>query len=282
MNFSTPALTSPLYYRRVVYSSPVLHECVDISSPVQVLINSLPTGDLIAKYDTICEGDTLWVKFNAAGEHPPFLVTIDGKISDPFTTSPDSLDFEPPSTRFYTMQKIEDDSGCVADISNFIEKVNVKVYDVPDANAGDDDQICSDTYNLEAIKSDPEYRGVWSADGATFSDPTDPVTATTVDQYGPHLFTWTEYNWICKDVDDVEIIFYEQPDAADAGPDQVLDFSYTTQLEAAIPRIGTGKWTVVSGTGDFNNDTLPDAVIVELANSTTLKWTVHNGNCHGS
>jgi gliding motility-associated-like protein len=36
---------------------------------------------------------------------------------------------------------------------------------------------------------------------------------------------------------------------------------------------------VVSGAGNFNNDTLPDAIIVELDNSTTLKWTVYNGNC---
>ena len=109
------------------------------------------------------------------------------------------------------MQKIEDDSGCVADISNFIEKVNVEVYEVPIANAGIDDEICSDTYNLKAIKSIPGYRGVWSANGATFADPTDPGTAATVDQYGTSLFTWTEYNWICKDDDDVKIIFNEQP-----------------------------------------------------------------------
>jgi gliding motility-associated-like protein len=75
------------------------------------------------------------------------------------------------------------------------------------------------------------------------------------------------------------VTFYEQPSAAEAGPDQALDFSYTTRLEAAIPLVGSGKWTVVSGAGNFNNDTLPDAVVVELDNSTTLKWTVHNGNC---
>ncbi len=113
----------------------------------------------------------------------------------------------------------------------------------------------------------------------TFADPTDPGTVTTADQYGSSLFTWTEYNWHCMDDDQVNVIFNEQPAAADAGPDQSLDFTYTTQLEAGIPPAGSGKWTVVSGAGNFNNDTLPDAIIEELDNSTTLKWTVHNGNC---
>ena len=64
-------------------------------------------------------------------------------------------------------------------------------------------------------------------------------------------------------------------------PDRIrhLDFIYTTQLEASTPLVGSGKWTVVSGTGNFNNDTLPDAVIAELNNSTSLKWTVTNGSC---
>ncbi len=75
------------------------------------------------------------------------------------------------------------------------------------------------------------------------------------------------------------VIFNEQPATAEAGPDQTLDFVYTTQLEASTPLVGSGKWSVVSGTGNFNNDTLPDAIIEELDNSTTLKWTVHNGNC---
>jgi gliding motility-associated-like protein len=160
-----------------------------------------------------------------------------------------------------------------------MEQAKVKVYEVPRANAGNYDEICSDTYTLKAEKSISGSTGRWSASGATFTDPADPVTTTTADQYGANLFTWTEYNWHCTDDTTVRIIFNEQPAAPDAGPDQALDFSYTTQLEAGTPPVGSGKWTLVSGTGNFNNDTLPDAIIVELDNSTTLKWTVHNGNC---
>jgi gliding motility-associated-like protein len=177
------------------------------------------------------------------------------------------------------MLTIADDSGCVADNSLFTELVRAVVYEVPVANAGSDDEVCSNSYTLSAIKSISGSKGIWGAATATFTDPTDPGTATMADQYDAILFTWTEYNWHCWDDDQVQVIFNEQPAAPDAGPDQVLEFKYTTQLEAAIPLIGSGKWTVVSGSGNFNNDTLPDATILELDNATSLQWTVHNGNC---
>jgi gliding motility-associated-like protein len=74
-------------------------------------------------------------------------------------------------------------------------------------------------------------------------------------------------------------VFNEQPQTPDAGPDQNLDFIYTAQLQASTPTVGSGKWSIVSGSGTFDNDTLPEAVIRDLAVSTTLQWTVRNGNC---
>ena len=279
VNFNTPALTTPLYYRRVVFSSPVIHECADTSMSVEVQINPLPTGDLIGGSDTLCAGESLYVKFTTGGVHPPFSVTIGEQHTTGITASPDSIMLTPASTQSYTILTISDDSGCFADNSLFTEQLNAIVYDVPIADAGKDGEVCSNTYTLKAVKDITGSKGIWSASGATFDDPTDPGTVTTVDQYGSGLFTWTEYNWQCYDDDVVNVIFNEQPAAADAGPDQSLDFKYTTQLEAGIPPVGSGKWTVVSGAGNFNNDTLPDAIVVELDNSTTLKWTVHNGNC---
>ncbi len=279
MNYTTPVLTAPLFYRRVVFSSPDIHECADTSSSVEVRINPLPSGDLIGSRDSLCAGETLVVKFNVGGVHPPFSVTVGGQSKNGIMASPDSVKLIPAFTQSFTMQTIADDSGCFADISNFMEQANAVVYDVPVANAGSDDEVCSNTYTLSASRSIAGSKGIWSSDGATFTDPEDPACVATADQYGSNLFTWSEYNWHCFDKDEVSVIFNEHPDAAEAGSDQVLDFSYTTRLEAAIPRVGSGKWTVVSGAGDFDNDTLPDAVVVELENATTLKWTVHNGNC---
>jgi gliding motility-associated-like protein len=278
-NFSTSAMTSPLYYRRVVFSSPVIHECADTSNSVEVQINPLPTGDLIGSTDTLCKEETLTIKFNTAGIHPPFSVTIGGQTKNGIMVSPDSMIFAPAFSQIYTLFSVTDDSGCMADNSLFTEQAKAVVYEVPVANAGSDDEICDITYTLKAVKSIPGSTGNWSSGGATFTDDADPGTVTTANQYGASVFTWKENNWLCWDTSQVRIIFYEQPSAAEAGPDQTLDFTYTTQLEASTPPVGSGKWTVVNGAGNFNNDTLPDANVVELDNSTTLKWTVHNGNC---
>jgi gliding motility-associated-like protein len=279
-DFISPELATTQYFRRVVFSSPALHECADTTDAVEVRINPLPSGDVITAVDTLCAGETLKIKFNTAGIHPPFAVTIGSQTKQGIMASSDSMSFEALSTQYFTMTSIEDDSGCFADPAGFSNQALAVVYEVPVANAGPDDDICSNTYALQATRSITGSVGSWTASGATFSDPADNHSSVTVDQYGTNTFTWTESNWHCTDNKEVRVIFYEQPQTPDAGPDQVLDFLYTTQLQAITPAVGSGKWTVVTGAGIFSNDTLPGAVVSELDNSTTLQWTIHNGKCN--
>jgi gliding motility-associated-like protein len=246
---------------------------------VEVRINPLPSGDVISTIDTLCAGNTLYVKFSTAGLHPPFAVTIGGQTKTGISVTPDSISFVPLSTQPYFIVSIVDDSGCVADPAGYNNQALAVIYQVPVADAGENDSICSKTYVLRAHKSVPGSAGNWSAPAAVFTDPANQASSVMVDQYGAHSFTWTENNWHCTDNDQVRVIFYEQPQSPDAGPDQTLDFKYTTQLQALPPDVGSGRWSVVSGAGIFDNDTLPDAVVRELDNSTTLLWTVHNGNC---
>jgi gliding motility-associated-like protein len=278
-NFITPALTATQYFRRIVISSPDKQECFDTSNVVEVRINPLPTGDVIGRVDTLCAGETLVVRFSAAGIHPPFAVTIGGQIKNGITMSPDSMSFILADSQTLTMISVEDDSSCVADPTAFTGQARAVVYDVPVADAGSDDDICDNTYTLRATKSITGSSGNWTANGATFSDPSDPQSQVTADQYGTNTLTWTETNWHCTDDDQVNIHFYEQPQNPDAGTDLTLNFTYTTQLQANTPSVGSGKWTIVTGSGSFSNDTLPDATVIELDNSNTLQWTIHNGNC---
>ena len=66
------------------------------------------------------------------------------------------------------------------------------------------------------------------------------------------------------------------PAAAQAGPDQVLCNGETsTPLQAVTPSTGTGRWSVVSGSGlSFSNVNDPQATLSGLAGSATLRWTV--------
>jgi gliding motility-associated-like protein len=280
-DYQTTNLTANQYFRRIVYSSPENRECSDISDPVEVRINPLPTGDVISTTDTLCAGETLFVKFSVAG-NGPFNVTLtglSGQSKSGVISSPDSMVFIPPSTGAFTMYAVEDDSGCFADISGFSGTARVVVYQVPLANAGSDDEICSDTYTLQAVKSVPGSSGLWTGTGVTFGDAVSPGSTITSGSYINQTLTWTETNWHCSDADEVEITFNEQPSVPNAGPDQILDFSYTTQLQASSPAVGTGEWSLISGSGVFNDGSLPDAVISELSDAATLRWAITNGNC---
>lgn len=283
MDYESSNLTATKYFRRIVYSSTAYHECSDVSDAIEVRINPLPLGDVINRRDTLCAGETLYVKFNVSG-NSPFTVTVSGENAPNQTkagilASPDSVAFMPASTQQFTMFSVQDDSGCYADINSFSGITHGVVYAVPVANAGPDDNACGNVYTLHAVQSVSGSTGLWTATGVTLSSADDPQGMVTADDYGSDVLTWTETNWHCTDDDQVEITFFELPQTPDAGPDQNLDFSFTTQLQAVPPSVGTGKWTVESGAGEFDNDTLPETVVSELADATTLKWTVTNGAC---
>ncbi len=67
---------------------------------------------------------------------------------------------------------------------------------------------------------------------------------------------------------------------ADAGPDQSVILSSAT-LSGNIPAIGTGMWTIVSGTCTIINPNNPTTSISGLVAgaSVTLRWTISNGDC---
>jgi hypothetical protein len=67
-----------------------------------------------------------------------------------------------------------------------------------------------------------------------------------------------------------------------AGPDTaIFSFDYIVQLVADPPIAGgTGKWTIVSGTGSFENDTDNDTKVNGLSKGlNTYLWTVTRGAC---
>jgi gliding motility-associated-like protein len=281
-DYQSNGLTSAKYFRRTVYSSPELHECISLSNVVQLRINPLPVGNVIDFKDTVCAGSVLYVKFDVTG-NKPFNVTITGNseqhsknnISGPL----DSIAFSPLSTQSFVISSIQDDSGCYANPTGFVPLIPATVYLVPDANAGIDSAVCGDFYQCTAIKSNPGYKGSWTGSDATFSNPALANSNVTVNSFGTHVLTWTESNWHCTNSADVHIAFFEQPDVPDAGHNQELDFTYQTQLQATPAMVGSGKWTVIKGKAEFDDDTSPESFVSELSPDTWLKWTVTNGKC---
>jgi gliding motility-associated-like protein len=282
-NFLTNGLTDTSYFRRIVYSSTLKRECSDTTGHVKILINEIPEADIDTSQDTICAGDSIYVKFSVSGGHSPWSVTVGtgtvNRTATGITIGFDSIPVTLYSSGNLRLISVEDDSSCFADTSKSYGIINAKVYDVPDAFAGEDYEVCGKEYVLNAIRSISNSVCLWESADATFAEPGDETTRVTVDNYGSYIFIWTESNWQCYSTDSAQVIFYEAPVTADAGEDQTLEFIFTAELDALLPTVGYGTWSVSSGGGTFDDTTAYNAMVSYLDYENVLKWTVRNGVC---
>ncbi|TVQ06720.1 MAG: hypothetical protein EA361_19240, partial [Bacteroidetes bacterium] len=100
-----------------------------------------------------------------------------------------------------------DSLGCFAS-----QTITINNTDNPDTFAGNDDDICGNSYTLNATQS--FGTGTWSASGpgsASFANVNDPNTSVTVSAFGTYTLTWTETNNGCEGSDNVAITFNENP-----------------------------------------------------------------------
>jgi hypothetical protein len=95
---------------------------------------------------------------------------------------------------------------------------------------------------------------------------------------------WSISFGTCTSFDNVTVTFNQFPTTADAGPDQIDCGLTTVTLAGNTPTIGTGSWTIVSGTGgSFGNASSSTSTFTGVAgNSYTLRWTITNAPCVAS
>jgi gliding motility-associated-like protein len=119
---------------------------------------------------------------------------------------------------------------------------------------------------------------LWSPAGplnnANIYNPVASPDATT-------LFTVTLTDqWGCMNSDQVNVEVRTQP-VADAGPDQVLQFIFETNLQAVAPGSNqSGEWTVLTGDSDISDVHDPSALVSDLSlEVNSFIWTVTNQAC---
>jgi len=154
--------------------------------------------------------------------------------------------------------------------------IRVTFHDLPAVNAGEDVGICvGGNIQLHAIGSGTfewtpqnliENPNVFNP--IAFPVATTIFTVTLTDQYG------------CRNSDQVTVEVRENT-IADAGPDQVLEFQFETDLEAVLNFSNeTGEWSVLSGSGRFDDKNSTGTRVSELSLDENLfMWTVTNGLC---
>gem|GEM_PF-2585050 len=164
----------------------------------------------------------------------------------------------------------------------------------PTADAGPDQtgqETCGVTTVTLAGNSPEPGTGKWSivsGTGGSFDNDTDPTTTFHGVAGNTYTLKWTISNPPCNSSsDDVTVTFNQNPNTANAGPDRTGSETCgltSLTLQGNTPNPGTGKWSIVSGTGgSFDNDTDPTTTFHGVAGNTyTLKWTISKPPCNSS
>ncbi len=175
---------------------------------------------------------------------------------------------------------VSNSAGCTSTESN---EVIISTPSIPTLIITDPATVCaSTTVDLTASSvtagSTPGLTYTyWTDVDATISYST-PTAATKGIYYikGTTVLGYFDVKQVVVTVDHMPV--------AHAGPDQVLEYVFTTTLEADDPGNNlTGMWSLISGSGLFSDSNDAKTSISNLAiGINVLMWTVTNGVCPDS
>ena len=149
----------------------------------------------------------------------------------------------------------------------------------PNPIAGNDQVLCSPLTALSA--SLDAGTGFWSvlSGFGVFGNPTSPNTS--IDSIGPgeNMFVWTGINGVCPTDKDTISVFNYENSAPNAGTNQQL-CALSSVFAATPPVIGTGAWTLISGSGSVLFPNSPTSIVSNLSlGQNIFSWTISNGTC---
>jgi gliding motility-associated-like protein len=125
----------------------------------------------------------------------------------------------------------------------------------------------------------------FSTDGGTIWN---PIANTTTSQVYSNLTVTTMYraivqSGVCSAINSTTriIVINDPPSASNAGIDQSLCNQTTATLSANAPGVGTGSWSVISGSAIVTTPTSPTSGVTGLTigASSVLRWTIANSPC---
>ena len=153
------------------------------------------------------------------------------------------------------------------------------------ANAGADQIICGTT-TATVVGNIPQVgTGQWSivSGSAAITNPNNASTTITGLTAGSSVvLKWTISSPLCTPTfDNVTVSVDLSPTTAFAGTDQNLCAATTATLAGNIPSVGSGTWTLISGSATITNPTSPTSTITGLVAgvTTVLRWTITQGVC---
>jgi len=176
-----------------------------------------------------------------------------------------------------TMRWTVSRKGCV--YSDVVEITNFQIK----VNAGQDQTLCRNFTGMagnDPIVNSPTAQGRWSvaSGSAKIVVSTQFNTEITDIQTGANTLRWTIYDHGCS-ASDMVVITNNFPSSPTVGPDQIV-CNNQADLIASMPGVGTGRWSIVSGSGVIAIPSQVDSKVTNLGpGNNILRWTVTEGIC---
>ena len=313
-NFIPPVLTDTTRYRRIVYSS----ACSDIGKSVIINVHKPISSNTISLLSggpadtTLCSGGT---PNRLIGTVATGGTNIPGDYAYQWSSSPDnsswtdiataatSTGYQPPLLSATTYFRRRVVSGQCSSESSAI-RVNILPL-ITNNTISANQTVCKSNIpelltqasgvSLSGGGGSGTYSYLWeqSPDGNIWN-PAIGTNNQSNGNYQPPVMTRTmKYRRTvnsgagdcCTSASNVlELKLDSLPpgSAINAGPDtSIYSFDHIVQMVADPPVTGgTGKWTVLDGTGSFENDSDNDTKVTGLSNGlNTYLWTVLRGAC---
>ena len=173
---------------------------------------------------------------------------------------------------------LSSNGGCTATTTVFIG-VPATV-----ANAGPNQTVCGTTATL-AGNFPNQGTGIWTliSGSGNISNPTLATSGVTGLGTGANIFQWTISNPPCAASSSMVVITVgPATTVASAGPNQAF-CGTTATMAGNTPIVGTGVWSLVSGSGNITTPTSPTSGVTALGTGANVfQWTISNPPCASS
>ncbi|MFN0083077.1 MAG: hypothetical protein ACKVOM_11225, partial [Ferruginibacter sp.] len=162
-------------------------------------------------------------------------------------------------------------------VGNFLDAVDAGVIPIIAAIAAPATFQCANlVLNGSASSAGPSITYTWATSGGNIVSG-QGTNSIVVNATGTYTLTVTNTTLNCTDTKSVTVTDFTS--IPNAGADQTICLT-STSLNGNTPAVGTGSWSLVSGSGTFSNPNSPTTSVSGLSIGTNVfSWTIANGSC---
>ncbi len=255
--------------------------CPVSTSSVSLQVDQMPTTAAAGSNQTLCANNpSLVLNGNSPVTGNGFWSVITGTANILAPSSPSSQ-VNPIQTGTNVLQWTINNGSCPASSSS----ISIQVDFLPNAAAGSNQTVCANNPTVTLNANAPAAgNGLWTliSGSASVVSPTLATSAVNAIATGTTILQWTLTNGSCPASTSTLLLQGDQmPTPSLAGSNQTLCANNPTLvLNANTPTVGTGLWTIISGSAALTSSASPNSSALSIQTGTTvLQWSITNGSC---